>query len=64
MSTSRYIRNVRGGALILHDPAVVAEFNSRRTLVQEIQSLKMDINTLKTELEAVKHALAILQKSE
>lgn len=64
MSASRYIRDVRGGALILHDPVVVAEFNSRRTLVQEIQSLKGDINTLKTELEAVKRALATLQKSE
>jgi hypothetical protein len=64
MSVSRYIRDTRGGALILHDPAAVAEFKTRRTVMQEIQSLKADINTLKTELEAVKRALTTPQKSE
>jgi len=64
MSNYSYIRDAKRGTLILRDPAAVAEFKSRKTMMQEIHSLKADINTLKTELEAVKRALTPSQKSE
>jgi len=63
MSESKYIRDTRSGSLILCDHSKVSSFRQTKTLADEIQSLKTDINTLKTKVQELTVILSTIQKS-
>jgi hypothetical protein len=63
MSEFRYIRDSRSGSLILRDHSKVSSFRQTKTLAEEIQLLKSDINTLKTKVEELNVILSNNKKS-
>lgn len=50
MNGSRYIRDRKTGAVLLADPQQIEAFRQKKTVSEELEALKAEINTLKTEV--------------
>lgn len=54
MSSRKYIRDSRSGAVFIRDTEALSKLQMRESLQSQIESLKADINTLKTEIDELK----------
>jgi len=54
MSGLRYIRNGKNGAVLLADTQAIEDFRQKKTLAEEINHLKSEIDTLKTEVREMR----------
>jgi len=64
MSKANYIRHTTSGAAILCDRSVVEAFNQKKTLNDEIDALRADINTMKQQIADLQSQLNAIHKSE
>lgn len=58
MNSNRYIRDSATGAVVLKDSRAVSDFLARKTIEDEIESLKREIHTLKAELQEMKRSIS------
>jgi regulator of replication initiation timing len=54
---SRYKRDNLNSAVLLIDQRVVDEYKQKKSVESEVQSLREEINILKTEMESLKSLL-------
>jgi hypothetical protein len=54
---SRYTRDMRNGSVLLIDKRVVDEYKQKKSVENEVQSLRDEINILKAEMETLKSLL-------
>jgi hypothetical protein len=54
---SRYTRDMRNGSVLFIDKRVVDEYKQKKSVENEVQSLRDEINILKAEMETLKSLL-------
>jgi len=54
---SRYTRDMMNGSVLLIDKRVVDEYKQKKSVENEVQSLRDEINILKAEMETLKSLL-------
>jgi len=54
---NRYKRDTLNSAVLLIDKRVVDEYKQKKSVESEVQSLREEINILKTEMESLKSLL-------
>jgi|LauGreDrversion4_2_1035121.scaffolds.fasta_scaffold2007161_2 hypothetical protein len=54
---NRYKRDTLNSAVLLIDKRVVDEYKQKKSIESEVQSLREEINILKTEMESLKSLL-------
>lgn len=64
MSNKRYVRDKTTGAIMLADSDAVAAFCQKKTLDEDIEAMKAEINNLKRQVAELQHALKITQASD
>jgi len=64
MSDKRYLRDRRTGAVVLADAEAIEAFRQKKTVAEDIESLKAEINNLKQQVAHLQESLKTLQASE
>ena len=64
MSDKRYLRDRRTGAVVLADAEAIEAFRQKKTVAEDIECLKSEINTLKQQVAQLQESLKTLQASE
>jgi chaperonin cofactor prefoldin len=64
MSDKRYLRDRRTGAVVLADTEAIEAFRQKKTVTEDIECLKTEINTLKQQVAQLQESLKTLQASE
>jgi uncharacterized protein YoxC len=64
MSDKRYLRDRRTGAVVLADAEAIDAFRQKKTVAEDIECLKAEINTLKQQVAQLQESLKTLQASE
>lgn len=59
----KYIRDNRTGALLLRDSQKISEFCEKQSVSEQINALKIDINTLKQTVQTLQARLDSLTTS-
>ena len=64
MSGVRYIRDSATGAVLLSDAQTIDAFKQKKTVAEDIEALKAEINTLKQQVQQLISVLNHTQQSE
>ena len=64
MSGVRYIRDSATGAVLLTDAQTIDAFKQKKTLAEDVEALKAEINTLKQQVQQLISVLNHTQQSE
>ena len=64
MSGVRYIRDSATGAVLLSDAQIIDAFKQKKTLAEDVEALKAEINTLKQQVQQLISASNLTQQSE
>jgi DNA anti-recombination protein RmuC len=64
MSGVRYIRDSATGAVLLADAQTIDAFRQKKTLAEDVEALKAEINTLKQQVRHLTSLLTHTQQSE
>ena len=64
MSGVRYIRDSATGAVLLSDAQIIDAFKQKKTLAEDVEALKAEINTLKQQVQQLISVLNHTQQSE
>lgn len=64
MGDAKYIRDKKTGAVILSDPKLINDFIEKRTVHEQIESLKTEIDTLKKQVKYLNELMQQTVKSE
>lgn len=64
MSGVRYIRDSATGAVLLADAQTIDAFRQKKTLSEDVEALKAEINTLKQQVQQLISVLNHTQQSE
>ncbi len=59
----KYVRDARTGALLLRDNQKISEFSEKRSVLEELNGLKTQIDTMRQELIHMRTKLEQLTKS-
>jgi hypothetical protein len=59
----KYVRDARTGALLLRDNQKISEFSEKRSVLEELNELKTQIDTMRQELIHMRTKLEQLTKS-
>lgn len=64
MGEAKYTRDKKTGAVILSDPRLINDFMEKRTVHEQIESLKTEIDTLKKQVNRLNELMQQIVKSE
>jgi polyhydroxyalkanoate synthesis regulator phasin len=64
MSGVKYIRDSATGAVLLADPQTIDAFRQKKTLAEDVEALKAEINTLKQQVQQLISVSNHTQQSE
>ena len=64
MSGVKYIRDSATGAVLLADAQTIDAFRQKKTLAEDIEVMKAEINTLKQQVQQLISASNLTQQSE
>ena len=64
MSGVRYIRDSATGAVLLADAQTIDAFKQKKTVAEDVEALKAEINTLKQQVQQLISASNLTQQSE
>jgi hypothetical protein len=64
MSGVRYIRDSATGAVLLADAQTIDAFRQKKSIAEDVEALKAEINTLKQQVQQLISVLNHTQQSE
>lgn len=64
MSEKRYLRDKKTGAVLLADADAIDAFRQKKTVAEDIESMKAEINNLKQQVSYLQESLKTLQASD